>query len=503
MAQPSIDELTKAAAEAEEPAFVTSLKTDFGNVDPLGLRQINFDLMDQVLPGLNNVATHVRPFVVVTWAWRRALYVAKKGGAKRVKESELRDFVDRIEVVFALSQFLRDGKADLPGGDVLAPMLEEDQLTFGGKAWADFRKQRKYSTALSAPVYYGPGLKMLGWLRPHPEYRDIMLPTDEATPALDALEGELAHALEHEVFSSLGSVSVTRKTLEKWSDLWPLSRPTSTERRVMRELLAGSHAPAGRQRGMSLLIAASEYTTSVDVNVLRAAMCGAPSKFKPPPDLVEIRDAWRRLQVRQVFRFSLESLFYWLMNSLGSQPKPLDTLVREFLGTLTKPARSNTRDWLRTLAADGDGPTILVEQLQESLWQRKFADVPLKIARSLAFCLNESDSKSLISQRAERLPLSRAQAEAAARGSCSVSEFMRHVIESWVLAQHAYWSVNRGLADARAGGKLLLRLRIILDEGGWTMTPGASAGNLPGPTPDRLRTAISLAKECRLLDRGR
>jgi hypothetical protein len=42
-----------------------------------------------------------------------------------------------------------------------------------------------------------------------------------------------------------------------------------------------------------------------------------------------------------------------------------------------------------------------------------------------------------------------------------------HVLESRVLAQHSYWSVGRGLADARARGRILLRLKIILDEGGW------------------------------------
>ena len=74
------------------------------------------------------------------------------------------------------------------------------------------------------------------------------------------------------------------------------------------------------------------------------------------------------------------------------------------------------------------------------------------------------------------------------------------MLESWVLAQHAYWSVGRGLADARARGKVLLRLRIILDEGGWTLTPGAPRGSAPRPTPDRLQTAITLATECGLFN---
>ena len=98
-----------------------------------------------------------------------------------------------------------------------------------------------------------------------------------------------------------------------------------------------------------------------------------------------------------------------------------------------------------------------------------------------------------------RLPLFRARYEAAARQEGSVAEFVQHVLESWVLAQHAYWSVGRGLADARAGGKTLLRLRVVLDEEGWSLTRGADRGSAPSPTPDRLQTMISLMTECRLL----
>lgn len=73
-----------------------------------------------------------------------------------------------------------------------------------------------------------------------------------------------------------------------------------------------------------------------------------------------------------------------------------------------------------------------------------------------------------------------------------------NALESWVLAQHEYWSVGRALADACAGAHVLLRLKVILEEGGWTLAPGAVVGNPPEPTRDRLQTAITLARECRL-----
>jgi hypothetical protein len=114
--------------------------------------------------------------------------------------------------------------------------------------------------------------------------------------------------------------------------------------------------------------------------------------------------------------------------------------------------------------------------------------------------LTEVPQEESHTEQHERLPLSRARKETAARASAPVEEFVRHMLEAWVLAQHAYWSVGRGLADARARGKMLLRLRIILDEGGWTLTPGAPIGTPPQPAPDRLQTAITLARECGLFD---
>ena len=54
--------------------------------------------------------------------------------------------------------------------------------------------------------------------------------------------------------------------------------------------------------------------------------------------------------------------------------------------------------------------------------------------------------------------------------------------------------INKGLLTREEA------VRIILDEGGWTLTPGAPIGPPPKPTPDRLQTAIALASQCGLLN---
>ena len=84
-------------------------------INPLGLSQTNFDLMDEVFPGLNNIATHIRPFTLVTWAWKRAAACAERLGTESVAPKLLQDFVDRIEVVYVWSQLLRPTRVELPG----------------------------------------------------------------------------------------------------------------------------------------------------------------------------------------------------------------------------------------------------------------------------------------------------------------------------------------------------------------------------------------------------
>ena len=111
----TVEELVAEARGRDEPGFNDPNTPRPGGVDPLGLRQINFDLMDQVFPGVNNVARHIRPFVVVTWAWRRAAQLAARDGLRDVQTDLLRDFVDRIEVLYAWSQFIRSPGRSAPG----------------------------------------------------------------------------------------------------------------------------------------------------------------------------------------------------------------------------------------------------------------------------------------------------------------------------------------------------------------------------------------------------
>ena len=497
MANPSLAELCDLAASREEPAFTSILKATSGGVDPLGLRQINFDLMDLVFPGLNNVASHIRPFTVVTWAWRRAATCARDMGRVRIDASELQDFVDRVEVIYAWSQFRRNPPSDLPGRDVLAPLIAAGGYTFGGDDWQKRREIRDDSTALSAPINYGPGLKGLGWLQPDEEREGAWVATELAEPAIVRFEAEIAPFLHHPAFCKFGPVSITNAEVDQLKEAWALERPTEAEKLAMTRSLTGDAAGQRRRDGIKLAIAAVHHLkSSADVLAVRRTMCGPPTDFVPPAELQLAARTWRAVQVRQAFRLALEASLHWILRQLDAGPMTTGALANAFLDRSGD--ATTTADWLSL--ADGTGPADWIDRLEQSLANTDEVALLRAIHAALGMSLAEAPDKAG-SERDDRLPLARAAREARTCGKLPPADFVAHIIESWIFGQHVYWSVGRGLADARGRGKTILRLKATLEDGGWTLAPGVKVANrnTPRATPDRLETVLRLAKEADLV----
>jgi hypothetical protein len=244
-----------------------------------------------------------------------------------------------------------------------------------------------------------------------------------------------------------------------------------------------------------MLRTAVNYSSTTDANELRSIMAGPPSTFVPSQHIQKKWEDFRRLQVRQLFRLSLEALFFWALGNL-EQPKGIEALVEDFLKALPQIGENRkAHQWLQAILPQESGPAELINRIETAIHGTSAAgDLAPSIAAGLSFCLSEPPSTGIRFERHDRLPINRAQIEANARKDDPVEDFLQHIFESWVLAQHVYWSVGRGLSDARSGGKSLLRLKVLLDEGGWALTPGASR-KMPRPSGDRLYTALTLAQE--------
>lgn len=497
----TLQNLIESAQASTEARWVSPLVPSLSGVDPLGMRQTNFDLMDRVLPGLNNTARHIRPFTIVAWAWWKAAQLATASGRKKIAPDLLINFVDRIEVVFAWSQFSRSSDSALPGRNVLAPLVNAGQYKFGGKQWDMRRKERKYSTALSAPVNYGPSLKSLGWLVPHPRERSVFVPRDSAVPAIEGLDGLLQPHLQHPLFASFGDVTVDQNFVDSLGETWAMDVLTDPEQQFVCDALIGSVSrPALR---MGILLASTALRSlepEPDVAEVRRRMAEPESDvFTSFSDLVTGATAWKVVQLRQVFRLAMEALLHWGVLQLRNGTQTTSQLAEVFISEAgSEPLALN---WLTGKLIEGDSVDWL-DELETALASGETAAIAKSVRLALANLLAEPLSLSTADERQDRLPLSRAIRELQAFGDRRPIELISHIIERWVFGQHVYWALGRGLSDARGNQRQIFRLKVALEEGGWTLTSGTKAAstNAPSPTPDRLYTALTLIHECRLLE---
>lgn len=497
-----LDDLRMAAEMAAGPFLVDPSRVAQGGIDPLGLRQVNFDLMDRIFPGLNNVARHVRPYILMSWAWRRLWQIFDDGSEENERADRLRDFVDRIEAIYVWSQFLREAKGmmkvDLPGRQALGPLLSSERYCFGGEEWIALRNTRRESTGLISPISYGPSLRALDWLPRHDSYAGVYVPDRSLDPVLDRFEAAIEPALSHDAFCVLGEVTVTRADVETWGNLWALDGATPEETEEMRHRLCGPLADPARRRGAELMEAAWRDLAPAEANiaVLRVRMGDHANLWNDPSQRPPTADSWRELQLRQLFRLTLESIFGWIVSRLLGRPQASAALASNFLqeahplGDSTLPVTA--QEWLLPDSLI-ENPVLAVERLELALRDPK--TLPSAILSSLALCISQAPEKSYAFEPAERLPLARARREALSWLRFGPKDFLIKVFDNWIMAQHTYWSVSRSISDARADDRMILRLRIVMDEYGWTLTPSTTRELVrPAPTGDRLESAFELLR---------
>ena len=494
MKPPALLALERLSRSATDCSLLEPAKASVGGVDPLGLRQINFDLMNDVFPGLNNVARHIRPFTVVAWAWRRTIALARERKLK-LPISVHEDFVARVEVAFVWSmlQAYESGDIDIPGKQRIAEQWgEAKSLRFGDDDWKAFVGARRNSTALTAAINYGPGLRAFRLLVDDAHQLGVRVPGEETGQLLDAFEAQIKPMLGHKLFNDWDECSLARGKAQEWAGLWDTDNLLREERRGMRDRLRGKRASTSRRGGFTLLARACADVSADDEDRVRVAMFALDD-----PDLRDEAVSWRRVQVRQAFRLALESLFEWIIATIDDGLISTEALAQHLIDDFEIKPEPTVRAWFARLASDGASAIDAIDDLQESFALGEGIGAAAVVA--LAVSLMSDPILYDRSDRRERLPIALAAGDLDRLGDETPQRFLQHVIESWVIAQHTYWSVGRGLADARAGAKRILRLRLVLEPGGWRVTRGRGSRGMPRPTPDRLRTAISLARESKLI----
>ena len=496
MNRKTISDLLDDSKVSSGPGLVAELNISPGGVDPLGLRQINFRLMDQVIPGFNNVARHIRPYSLLAWAWHRAASCAKAQGHKQIPASKLRDFVSRMEFIFVWSQFVIAPNADLPGRDTFLPYLDRSSFRFGDKAWTSLCERRKNSTALDSALNYGPAVKYLGWVVPMEERTFAC--AEHLLPAIAAFEACLGNSFEEPVFHTIGKVAdISRDAAVRIGTAWKLDAPTKLEQEAMRSSLMNRENNEVLSRTAFCIRECAAFRQfETDYEQIRTDLCGPPSLFAPSPETVLVVATWRIVQLRQLFRLALEALLHWTALIVFEVGHPLSTklLVDRLLaqaGTAT-----DLSAWLSPFPSAESSLPERIGYLQAALNESENSlGLATAVREALAFSLSE-EPPDMVLQETDRLPISEAKRDVAMLGGMPLHDALASVLEKWVFGQHVFWAVSRGLGDARArGARSILRLKVLQVETGWQLAPGTNLRSVPRATADRIETFVSLLDE--------
>ncbi len=327
-------------ATADGPLVVQAWKADDTGVDPLGLRQVNLDMMDALLPGINNVTRHVRVYTLMTWAWWKAGQLISGGGQHGASLNRMRDYVDRVDAVFSWSQFDLVPTATLPGSTVLPQNLNRSgpiAYDFSQPDWEKLRKSRRNSTDLLAAIQYGPSIRGAGGLHWLVESEGAFAPSTEVLPAVEAFDAAVAPHLPL-CLRDPASTTLALDELAQIGPVWDHRNPLAAERTAFINQFSGAYEPnnrntrqASRRATLNLMMhALTGAGASSTVEKVRARMFGIEADVLPDGPLLKARHAWRVLQLRQLQRLAIEALYLSIETRLRAESLPIAGIL-EFL----------------------------------------------------------------------------------------------------------------------------------------------------------------------------
>ncbi|WP_025660150.1 hypothetical protein [Rhizobium sp. IBUN] len=506
---------------------VDELRTDESGVDPVGLRQLNLDLMDDAIPGINNVTRDCRPYTFMAWAAWKATQVAAAAGLD--DPAVIADLVDRYEALYAWSHLIAGrpfrGAAALKR--TIARRAKGEPFLFEGEEWEQYRKTR---TSFMAPTEYGPSIKSMRYMS-----TDSMTIAEEVLPAIHDFDAAVGQLLPGFLFA-LAPPSVTDEDVTPFAAGLPVDQPSAAEMQVFRQMFyeIGSRADAGsarrRKASLDLVRGLLQRNGPCGADDLRRRFATRELADAEDGDIGQIGISATLLcllQARQLQRLATEAMLLWLERLLSEkqvrnlfQPKPSEEIISRAheaaqAGDNAYAAAATVGDFLLAVEIEGEAfgwpaaasekSTDVVSLLSELIDAQRndITRVPAIAARSFAIVRAVANAfagqpmaeglADAIDGRPDRLPMGLMSRRLEAIADRPLAFIWREIVESWVIGQHVHWSAVRG-----GDGKK--RLRIGLEGDGWMKVRRGSSGVFE-PTGDRLHTMLSLGVSCGLFAR--
>lgn len=510
-------------------AIVSELQLDDVGVDPIGLRQLNLDLMDRAYPGINNVTSYIRPYAFMAWAWHKAAEVASQGGKIDPNSAVMKDLVDRYEVLWAWSHCLTSAPG-LVGYTVLRPRLplkhDPREFIFSGPDWEALRKARRTNTGVMAAVQYGPSIKALRWLLPAED--GTFRPSTQAEQAIRKIDSITGAAVPARLLA-IDPPAVTADEIADFATHLPAVEASEEERTCFAKLFyeLGSEASAAdtfvrRRHSLdlirSILGAAGE---PLSLARLRRAFASASAPPNASPEIHTSLTVVAALQVRQLQRLAIEAMLVWVerrIEELGyeASTERLAQMAEDEARSADPDAGApSVGEYLQNVASEGEpygwpealakGDTDVVGLIHKIVEAQRHNPGQLPALCLRAYAIVDAATKGLrrwgiveggsdpLAGRPERLPPTQAATRLQSLRHGPMVALWRDVIEVWVIGQHVRWSAMRG-----GDGKK--RLRLALEGSSWIRVRPGYSGPFE-PTPDRLGSLMRLSSACGLVVR--
>lgn len=346
------------------PQFTTLYKPEKSGVDFLGIRQVNFNFMDQCIPGINNNAIHLRCFTLMSWVYWKAYTVSKK--SKNPTLNDINCLREKVEILFTMGHINSGEEFSLPGNTMKpkAADAKDHELTF--KYW----KRVNSSTGLMAALWYGPPLKSTGGLRfvGSTDIQNLWHATKLGEKIAETLDVELRKSNNYYLIDDFKPQKASFKQASELFSFWRLDEILDAEAEIFRNALVPiEDIRVIDKPRMAVIKYIKKVTTNFDIDGvedIRSAMFLANNTKKKVIDLGDdlsvIHKRWVILQLRQLQRLCLEALFSEIEYHISGLHYTLETLFDGFMQNagLTEPDLLNS--WLN--AHHGSSIAELIEQ---------------------------------------------------------------------------------------------------------------------------------------------
>lgn len=494
-------------------------------VDFLGIRQVNLDMMSDLIPSTNNATPYIRPFTLLCWIHWQFYELCAAGGRESVDSTLLRSFRERIEVLFTWGARL-DNYPRIPGKSAAPPISRGARVPLSFDAWGRIDS----STGLMAALWYGPALKTRTGLELlDPRGHGFFRATARGTALARVLDAKLRRD-ERRYARLLSTLDEVMASEQDAANLWRIWSPDRQIRRE-KEIFAGAlFAPGGdaelsspiARRSRSLALARLFLARSgrpCTEGEIREGMFFAAADGGKPFDIAEnlalTHRKWVVLQMRQLHRLALESLLSWCEAQIIRGERDTTKLAQAALESWREhaPLEADAKDFETVLSAIGGRfanlRTFLDQCRKRPLWSpfelmdeilqaRRSGDDALPAYCLLGLLICSAFTLRLVVRTPEanaggfhRLSLRHTADRIAAIARMSLQEALRYILESLILSQHFATAVGRFDGESQ-------RLRLTLEEEG--LEPLVTKPLAPTVAEDRLAILLSLAADCGLVD---